>query len=118
MSELKRLERIVRSLIPRIPRDPDRQYSLADARNMINELGLQMPPEVMAYLLERDAILDDFISSIYDLEARLNRKVVQPQGTLDEQLQPRVRVEEGKVAFTIEHRGQEKVFAEYDLTEG
>ena len=117
MSEFQRLERLVRSLIPRIPRDPARQYSLTDARNMINELGMQIPPEVMAYLLARDAILDDFINSLYDLEARLNRKVVDQHGVIDPSLQPQARVEAGQVAFTIVHRGQEKVFTEYSFDE-
>jgi hypothetical protein len=117
MSEFKRLERLVRSLIPRFPRDPKRQYALADARHMINELGLQMPPEVLSFLVSDDAILDDFIHSIYDLEARLGRKVIDAHGAIDAALDPQVYVEGGEVGFSITHRGKEMVFAEYRFAE-
>ena len=115
MSEFKRLERIVKSLIPRIPRAEDRQYQLSDARHMINDLGLQMPPEVMAYLLERDTILDDFIMSIYALERELRRKVITDFDTIDEALDPKVYVEGNEVGFSVTHQGRELVFAEYRL---
>jgi hypothetical protein len=115
MSEFKRLERLVKSLIPRIPRAENRQYQLSDARHMINDLGLQMPPEVMAYLLSRDAILDDFIMSIYALERELGRKVVTDFGVIDEALDPKVYVEDGEVGFSVTRKGRELIFAEYSL---
>lgn len=115
MSDYKRLERMIRSLIPRFPRAEDRQYSLKDARNMINELGLQMPADVLDFLVSRDTILDDFINSIHDLEAKLRRKVVNDHGEIDEELEPKVYVEEDEVGFSVTHKGKEIVFAEYPL---
>ena len=40
--------------------------------------------------MERDAILDDFINSIYELERKLRRKVVTDMATIDEELNPQV----------------------------
>lgn len=113
MSDFKRLERLVKALIPRLPRAEDRQYQLSDARHMINDLGLQMPPEVLAYLIERDAILDDFLMSVYGLERELRRKVVTDFGVIDEALDPKVYIEDGTVGFSVTHKGRELVFAEY-----
>lgn len=113
MSEFKRLERIVRSLIPRFPSNAKRNYSLADARHMINELGIQMPPNVLEYLVSDDAILDDFLSGIYDLETRLKRKVTDEYQSIDQGLDPKVYIEDGEVGFSITHKARELVFAEY-----
>jgi hypothetical protein len=115
MSEFKRLERLVKALIPRLPRAENRQYQLADARHMINDLGMHIPPEVLAYLLAQDAILDDFLMSIYALEKELRRKVVTEFATIDEALEPKVYVEEALIGFSVTHKARELVFAEYQL---
>ena len=117
MSEFKRVERIIRSLVPRFPRNRDRHYSLTDARNILNELGLQMSPEALAYMLAEDTRMDDFINAIYDLESRLGKKTVNESGNLDEELEPKVYEEEGDLGFSVTHRGKEYVFAEYRLFE-
>ncbi|MEM9985063.1 MAG: hypothetical protein AAF804_08195 [Bacteroidota bacterium] len=117
MSEFKRLERIIRSLIPRFPRNRDRYYSITDARNILNELGLHMSPEALAFMLAEDTRMDDFINAIYDLEARLGKKAVDESGNLDEGLDPKVYEEDGELGFSVTHRGKEYVFAEYELSE-
>ncbi|RMG23767.1 MAG: hypothetical protein D6730_13835 [Bacteroidetes bacterium] len=114
MSELKRFQRLAKSLIPRFPRGRERHYTLEDARMMINELGMQMPPEALAYLLDSDERLDDFLNAIYNLEEKFRRKVVTPQATIDEALDPKVYVEAGTIAFTVKGKRGEVIFAEYD----
>ena len=115
MSEFKRLKRLTKSLIPRFPRSGQKNYSPSDARMMISELGIHMPSEVYTYLVERDAILDDFINSIYELERKLRRKVVTDMATIDEELNPQVYVEDGMAGFSVTHKGEEIVFAEYEV---
>lgn len=115
MSDYNRLKRVLKSLIPRFPRDEDRQYSLEDARNMINDVGLQMSAEILRKLVEDDKILDDFLSNIYFLESDIGRKVVSSYATIDMKYNPRVYVEDDLVGFSITYKGEEIVFAEYEL---
>lgn len=115
MSDYKRLKRLLKSLIPRFPRDEDRQYSLADSRNMINDLGLQMSADTLAYLVGDDKILDDFLNNVYYLEDDIGRKVITDYATIDMKYNPRVYEESDLVGFSVTYRGEEIVFAEYDL---
>lgn len=115
MSELDRFKRLAKSLIPRFPRGDQRQYSLEDARMMINDLGLNIPPEVLDHLVNTDTILDDFINSIYNLENKLRKRIITDFATIDAKWNPNVYVENGKVAFTISTKKEELIFAEYDL---
>lgn len=113
--DYKRLRRMLKSLIPRFPRDEDRQYSLSDARNMINDLGLQMSATTLEKLVSNDSILDDFLTNIYFLEEDIGRKVITEYATIDMKYEPRVYEEPDLVGFSVFHKGQEIVFAEYDL---
>ena len=115
MSDFKRLERLAKSLIPRIPRDEDRQYTLEDARMMLTDLGLQMSPAVLRFLTEDDNKLDDFLMNVYQLEQKFRRKVITDFATLAPDLDPKVYVEDGKAGFSVTRKGKEIVFAEYDL---
>lgn len=117
MSEFKRLKRLAKSLIPRFPRDEDRQYSLDDARNMINDLGLSLSPEALGYVIHDDKILDDFVNGIHNLENKLRRKVVNEQALINPDLDPKAYEEDQTVGFTVTYKGEEIVFAEYDLPE-
>lgn len=113
--EFSRLKRLAKSLIPRFPKGKERYYTPSDARMMINELGLQMSPEVLKYLVSRDAILDDFINSIYQLEQEIRKRVVTEFGTIDHEYEPRVYVEGQVVGFSVTYKNEEIVFAEYEM---
>lgn len=115
--EFLRLKRVVKSIIPRFPKGRERQYNLGDARNMINELGMQMSPATLEALVSNDMILDDFLSSVYHLEYEIRRKVVTSFATIDADYNPRVYEEDNVVGFSVTHRGEELVFAEYDLSQ-
>ncbi len=115
MSELYRIKRIVKSLIPRTPRDSERRYSYADARLMINDLGMDLSPEVLAYLVDTDTVLEDFVGSVYELEYMLKRRATTEITTLDPELVPKAYDEPPRVVFTIQHDGEEWVFAEYTI---
>jgi hypothetical protein len=119
LDEYKRLKRMFKSLIPRFPRDEDRQYTLSDARNMINDLGIQMSPEALERLVSSDLILDDFINNIYFLEEDIGRKVITEFATIDMKYNPRVYEDQAEnlIGFSVTYRGEEIVFAEYPLRE-
>lgn len=114
MSEYKRIERLIKSLIPRFDRRPtDANYQLADVRHMINELGLHMTPGALQHVLADDKIVDDFLMSIIELERYLGKRVVLEDMTIDPELVPRVYEEDGVIGFSVEAKDQEIVFAEY-----
>lgn len=114
MSELSRLERIAKSLIPRIPRGSKQQYKLEDARNMINDFGLGLTPEALEFLVSSDTHLDDFLMGVYHLENKIEKRVVTDFATISEKLNSKVYEADGKIIFTVEWRGKERVFVEYD----
>lgn len=114
MSELRRLERIAKSLIPRIPRGAKQQYKLEDARNMINEHGMDLSPEALAFLVDEDIHLDSYLMGVYHLENKLKKRVVTDQATIVEELAPKVYEEEDQIIFTVTWGGKERVYVEYN----
>ncbi len=116
MSDLQRLKRIVKSLIPRIPRKSELRYDYGDARLMINDLALDLSPQTLSYLVNNDMVLEDFINSIYDLEHQLRRQVTTRMNTIDPELLPKVYEESNSVTFTVKFDGDEWIFAEYTIS--
>ncbi|MDX1906097.1 MAG: hypothetical protein SF053_03625 [Bacteroidia bacterium] len=116
MSDLHRLERLAKSLIPRFPQGGERYYTHSDARLAINGLGLNLQPETLAYLVEHDVILEDFVNSLYHLEHRTGKSVLTEFAEIDPDYTPAVYEESGKVVFTVVVRGKEIVFAEYQIS--
>ncbi|MEZ4772255.1 MAG: hypothetical protein R3D00_03665 [Bacteroidia bacterium] len=117
MSDFKRLTRLSKSIIPRFERGRSRHYNHGDARMMINDLGMQMSPEVLQKLVSNAEVLEDFLNSIYQLEQKINKEVVTEYATIDTEYEPKVYVEERSVGFSITYKGKEVVFAEYELEE-
>ncbi|MDP5169126.1 MAG: hypothetical protein NWR72_02685 [Bacteroidia bacterium] len=117
MSELSRIERLAKSLIPRFPRSSNRHYKLEDARNMINEFGLDLTPGALAFLVNNDIHLDDFLMGVYHLENKIGKKVTSDFATIDEAFSPKVYEEDGTIAFTATWKGKEQVFVEYEYGE-
>jgi len=115
MSELHRLQRIIKSVIPHTPRSADRRYDFGDARMMINDLGMELSPKTLAHLVNSDTVLDDFIHSVYELEHKLGRKSTTDLSIFDPELQPKVYEEGKRVLFTIVIKGEEWIFAEYEI---
>lgn len=116
MSELKRLKRIIKSVLPSFKKKRKRYYNFDDAKSILNELGMQMSPEVLGWLIEDESLLDDFCTSLYYLEDDIDRDdIITEFSRIDEQYEPKVYQEGGQVLFTIFHRKKEIVFAEYEL---
>ncbi|MEM6764274.1 MAG: hypothetical protein AAF824_06995 [Bacteroidota bacterium] len=115
MSNLDRLERIIKSRLPRFPKTIDYTYSIKDARNMINDLGLSLSPEALAYLTETETVLDDFLEGIYHVENKFRKRVASERAILKEEFSPQVYEEDSKATFTLTYRDKEYIFAEYEL---
>lgn len=119
MSELDRLKRITKSLVPNFTRNRKRYYNFEDAKMMITDLALGIPPDYFAILTEREALLDDFLNNVYQLEDAMGKQdVVTEFSTLNPEYQPKVYIKNGKVIFTVTYGTllkQEVVFAEYQL---
>ncbi|WNJ21116.1 hypothetical protein [Pontibacter sp. G13] len=117
LPEFNRFKRLVRSWMPNFSRPVGKHHTLEDARNMITDLGMQMSPKALDFLVSRDTILDDFLMAVYQMESEFRRPVVTPQATIAEDLEPKVYETDENIGFTIKHRGEEMVFAEYQLSD-
>lgn len=118
MSEIPRLKRLVKSILPDFSfkrRDVSDYYQPEDARNMINELALQIPPKVLKGLLNSAVALDEFITGIYLAEDDIGQKIVTARGEIDTVYEPQVHLSDNRIAFTITYRMEEIIFAEYKL---
>lgn len=115
MSEFKRLQRLARSVVPRFARTGEHEYTISDARNMINDLATDLSPAALEYLVSRADVLDDFLSAVYQLQDKLGRKVVTEFASIDPALSPKAYEEDGIAGFSVTHKGKEIVFAEYRI---
>ncbi|MEM7371496.1 MAG: hypothetical protein AAF587_22980 [Bacteroidota bacterium] len=113
MSDFYRIKRLAKSLVPRFSRSRTYEYTLSDAHMMITDLGMNIPPEILEKLVSNDRILDDFLTSIYQLEKEIRQTAITEFATIKPELEPKVYLEDGMVGFTIMHKGEELVFAEY-----
>jgi len=117
MSDFKRLQRIAKSMIPRLSFRSQAEHSMEDARDMINDLGIQIPPKALALLLSKDEILDDFAEGVVALKREIKRDVLDEFGLIDAELEPQVLVDGQTVAFFVMHKKESLIFAEYTLPE-
>lgn len=118
MSEYNRLKRVVRSLIPDFSakrKDIDQYYEAEDARMMINELGMQIPPKVLKALVNSDVALEEFINGVYLVEDEIRRQIITDRSIIDPIYEPKVYLEDGLIGFTVSHKGEEIIFAEFRL---
>ena len=58
--------------------------------------------------------LEDFYKIVlYQLENQIRKEVVTEFATIDLEYEPKVYVEDGRIGFTVQYRGDEIVFAQY-----
>jgi hypothetical protein len=120
MSEISRLKRITKSLLPSFKKSRERYYNFDDARMAITELALAIPADLLAKLLDSDTILDDFLSAIYAVEDEAGVTLLTDLGGIDSRFQPKVYVEDQRVAFSVvlgRILTQEYIFADYTFGE-
>ncbi|MFK7970887.1 MAG: hypothetical protein AB8F95_10995 [Bacteroidia bacterium] len=118
MAELNRLKRLVKSVLPDFSfkrRDISDYYHPEDARVMINELALSIPPKVLKALLNSSVALDEFLTGIYLAEDDINERIINERKEIDPIYNPQAHIENNRIAFTITHNSEEIIFAEYKL---
>ena len=113
MSNLKRLYRVFKSWTGKVSRDV--YYEFDDARMILTDLGIQMSPETFAYLNSKDELLDSFLHQIYATEDHTGRFLIENHTAIDPIYEPKVYELDGKATFTIQVKGKEIIFAEFDL---
>lgn len=118
MSNLHRLKRLAKSVLPDFTfkrRDISDYYHPEDARVMINELALSIPPKVLKALLNSSVALDEFITGIYLAEDDIGERLINERKEIDAVYSPQAHLEDNRIAFTITHKAEEIIFAEYKL---
>ncbi|MFN0199947.1 MAG: hypothetical protein ACKVTZ_00415 [Bacteroidia bacterium] len=121
MSELSRLQRLAKSLLPNFGANRERYYSFEDTRMIITDLGMQIPEKMLTSLLWTQTLLDEFTNAIYLLEDKVAKDIITEDYAINPKYSPKVYVEGGKIAFSITYTSllsqKEIVFIEYDLGE-
>jgi hypothetical protein len=118
MSDLHRLKRLVKTVLPDFSfkrRDISDYYHPEDARVMINEMALSIPPKVLEALLNSTVALDEFITGVYLAEDDIGERIVNERKEIDPIYEPQAHVENNRIAFTIKHGREEIIFAEFKL---
>ena len=117
MSEFKRFSRLIKSYIPDFSRRRDigDYYQKEEARAIINEMAMDIPPKVLSAILGSEKILEEFISGIYQVEDKIRKKIVTEHSVIDPKYDPKAIIEEGRLVFTVKLKGEETLFAEFRL---
>lgn len=118
MSEFYRIKRVVSSwLAGRVKRRRTATYEQDDARMILNELGLQMSPEALAFVADNSFRREDMLVQIYAAEEELNVDLILDNVMIDPIWDPKVYVGDKKFAITVTVRREEVVIVEFDYPE-
>lgn len=115
MSSFERLRRLFKSYTPRIGRGDRAPYTHADARNMINEMAMDIPPKVLQGLLANAEAMEDFVSGLYRAERSLGKSLSTISGEIDPAYSPKALLEENLLRFVIHYRNREHELARFKL---
>lgn len=113
MSNLSRLKRIVRSWTGAWKKRRQDDYTLDDPNIIITELGLQLSPEGLRFMLDNEARRDSFLQAVYELEEDFDMDIIVESRMIDPELNPRAYEEEDLIFFTIELDNEEVLLAEF-----
>jgi len=111
MGNFERITRLAKSYVG-FGGDLTEDHSSADIKFMINELGFQMSAQALAFMLDSDVRLQDFIMSIYEVRKQKGVQLLNDQKLIDTKYSPKVYEEDGKLAFSVQVSGQEIIFYE------
>jgi hypothetical protein len=116
MSEFSRLKRVVGSWIGGMRIRKKRRmatYQDDDALLILTDLGLLMSPEALIYVSQNSTRREDFLMQVYSAEEDLGIDIIKSNVMIDPALSPKVYEVEGKIGFTIVHKKEEYLIAEY-----
>ena len=115
MSEFYRIKRIVNSWLgSRNKRRRSATYEKDDPRMILNDLGLQMSPEALAFVADDSFRREDMLMQIYAAEEELDVDLVLDNVRFDPIWDPKVYVGDQKFAITVVVRREEVVVVEFD----
>ena len=115
MSEFYRIKRIVNSWLgSRVKRRRSSTYEQDDPRMILNDLGLQMSPEALAFVADDSFRREDMLMQLYAAEEELDVDLVLNNVQLDPIWDPKVYVGDGKFAITVVVRREEVLVVEFD----
>lgn len=117
MSDFNRFKRVVKSWVGSFKRNRSEDYQFDDANMIITNLGMQFRAETLAWVLAEDTRKEDFLQGIYAAEEELNQDIVIGNTEIDPVFDPQVYEFNGKLEFTIRWKGEEIIFAEFELPE-
>jgi hypothetical protein len=116
MSEFSRLKRAVTSWISGMRISKKRRlatYQDDDALLILTDLGLLMSPEALVYVSNNSTRREDFLMQLYAAEEDLRIDIIRDNVMIDPALEPKVYEVEGKIGFTIMHKKEEYLVAEF-----
>lgn len=116
MSEFSRLKRVVGSWIGGMRIRKKRRmatYQDDDALLILTDLGLLMSPEALIYVSQNSTRREDFLMQVYSAEEDLGIDIIKGNVMIDPALSPKVYEVEGKIGFTIVHKKEEYLIAEF-----
>ena len=118
MSNIDRLKRVVRSWVGGLrKRRRTAVYEKDDPRMIINDLGLQMSPEGLAFIADSSFHRQDMLVQIHAAEEALDRDLVISNSYLDPAYSPKVYEEEDRIVVTMIIRDEEVVIFEFSRKE-
>ena len=107
MGNFDRIERIVKSWAGKLKRD--RYYQQGDMLMILNDLGMQISPKTLEWLLANNAAQQEIEMGLYAAEDKFGKSVVLEDSTIDPTFSPKVYDEEGRFALSLTHNGKEYV---------
>ena len=115
MSNLKRLERVVKSWTGKLTRKRKYYYTTENVRLIITDLGIQISPEVFEWLTTNTVAQEEFISQVHESEEVLGIGIVRDFDKIHPELDAKVYEDGQTVMFTLTYKGKERIFAELEL---
>ncbi len=114
MANIDRLKRVVGSWVGsfRKRRRPG-VYEQDDPRMIINNLGLQLSPEALSFIVDSQFHREDMLMQIYAAEEELDCDLVVDNTRLDPARSPKVYEEKDQIAITVTVKGEEIVVVHF-----
>lgn len=114
MANIDRLKRVVMSWVGGLrKRRRNAVYEQDDPRMIINDLGLQLSPEGLAFIADSSFHREDMLMQIYAAEEELDRDLVVDNNRLDPAYSPKVYEKDDRIVVTMVVKGEEVVIFEF-----
>ncbi len=113
MSNFDRLQRIVNSWTGKLKRE--RYYEQHDIFMILTDLGMQMQPETLAFIINSNELMEEMAHELYSAEDQLGFPLVLENSIIDPKFKPTVIEENKKLGISITHKGKEYLIVEIEM---